>query len=178
MHCPVCKSPSTKVLDSREGRDGTSIRRRRACNACGHRFTTFERIEETLVQVIKRDGSKQPFDRDKLLRGLEAACRKRPIRRDVLEGIVAQIEQWSSTRGDREIHAAEVGERVMHHLHEIDAVAYVRFVSVYRSFESVEEFERLLHEMEKAERVDPEGQRTLFEAAAQADKRGQGEETG
>ena len=174
----MCKSPSTKVLDSREGRDGTSIRRRRACNACGHRFTTFERIEETLVQVVKRDGSKQPFDRDKLLRGLEAACRKRPIKRELLEGIVAQIEQWSSTRGDREIHAAEVGERVMHHLHEIDEVAYVRFVSVYRSFESVQEFEHLLHEMEKAEAVDPEGQRTLFEAALEAEKRERGEDTG
>lgn len=130
------------------------------------------------MQVVKRDGSKQPFDRDKLLRGLEAACRKRPIKRELLEGIAAQIELWSSTRGDREIHAAEVGERVMHHLHDIDEVAYVRFVSVYRSFESIEEFEHLLHEMEKAERVDPEGQRTLFEAAAEAVKRGTGEETG
>lgn len=163
------------MLDSREGRDGTSIRRRRACNACGHRFTTFERIEETLPLVVKRDGGKQPFDREKLLRGLEAACRKRPVRRDQLEAILQQLELWSSTRGDREIHSAEIGERVMHHLHELDEVAYVRFVSVYRSFESIEEFEHLLHEMEKAERVDPEGQRTLFEAAAEARRRQRGE---
>ena len=118
--------------------------------------------------VLKRDGSKQPFDREKLMRGLEAACLKRPVRREQIEAIVQRVEQWSATRGDREIHAAEIGVRVMHHLHELDEVAYVRFVSVYRSFESVEEFEHLLHEMEKAEATDPEGQRTLFEAAAAA----------
>ncbi len=166
MHCPVCRSPSTKVLDSREGRDGASIRRRRSCNACGHRFTTHERIEEAVPMVLKRDGSKQPFDREKLMRGLEAACLKRPVRREQIEAIVQRVEQWSATRGDREIEASEIGVRVMHHLHELDEVAYVRFVSVYRSFESVEEFEHLLHEMEKAEATDPEGQRTLFEAAA------------
>lgn len=164
MLCPVCRSASTKVLDSRDGRDGSSVRRRRSCNACGHRFTTHERIEESVPLVVKRDGSKQPFDRDKLLRGLQLACRKRPVRRERLEAIVQQVEQWSSTRGDRELHAAEIGERVMHLLHELDEVAYVRFVSVYRSFESVAEFAELLREMEKAQRVDPEGQRTLFPA--------------
>jgi transcriptional repressor NrdR len=142
------------------------VRRRRSCNACGHRFTTHERIEETLPVVIKRDGSKQAFDRGKLLRGLQLACRKRPVRRDRLDAIVQQVEQWSSTRGDRELHAAEIGERVMHHLHELDQVAYVRFVSVYRSFESVAEFSDLLREMDKAQRVDPEGQRTLFPSPA------------
>jgi transcriptional repressor NrdR len=172
VRCPVCRNPSTKVLDSREGRDGTSIRRRRLCNGCGHRFTTRERIEETLPTVIKRTGQKQPFDRKKILRGLELACRKRPVTRDQLESIVAQVEQWSSTRGDREIHAAEIGERIMHHLHDLDAVAYVRFVSVYRSFHTVEEFERLLHEMEKAEKVDTAGQRTLFEALAERSGKG------
>lgn len=163
MLCPVCRSPSTKVLDSRDGRDGLSVRRRRSCNACGHRFTTHERIEETLPVVVKRDGSKQPFDRGKLLMGLQLACRKRPIGREQLDAVVQQVEQWSSTRGDRELHAAEIGQRVMHHLYELDEVAYVRFVSVYRSFESVAEFSELLREMEKAEKVDPEGQRSLFE---------------
>jgi transcriptional repressor NrdR len=172
VRCPVCRNPSTKVADSREGRDGTSIRRRRVCNACGHRFTTRERIEETLPTVIKRGGHKQPFDRKKILRGLELACRKRPVSPQQLEAIAAQIEQWSSTRGDREIQAAEIGERIMHHLHELDPVAYVRFVSVYRSFHTVEEFEHLLHEMEKAEKVDPAGQRTLFEALAEQGSRG------
>ncbi|MCA9653560.1 MAG: transcriptional repressor NrdR [Myxococcales bacterium] len=168
--CPVCRSASTKVLDSRDGRDGLSVRRRRSCNACGHRFTTHERIEETLPMVVKRDGSRQAFDRGKLLRGLQLACRKRPVRRELLDAVVQQVEQWSSTRGDRELHAAEIGERVMHHLYELDEVAYVRFVSVYRSFESVAEFAGLLREMEKAEKVDPEGQRTLFEALARRDE--------
>ena len=116
--------------------------------------------------VVKRDGNKQAFDRGKLLRGLQLACRKRPVRLEQLDSVVQQVEQWSSTRGDREIHAAEIGERVMHHLHELDEVSYVRFVSVYRNFESVVEFTDLLREMEKAENVDPEGQRTLFEAVA------------
>lgn len=155
------------MLDSREGRDTRSIRRRRTCNACGHRFTTHERIDETLPLIIKRDGSKQPFDRSKLLRGLEAACRKRGIKREQLEQLVLQLEQWCGTRGDREIHAAELGERIMHELHQLDEVAYVRFVSVYRSFESIEEFSRLLEEMEKAEKVDVAGQRTLFESVAE-----------
>ncbi len=159
------------MLDSREGRDSRSIRRRRICNGCGHRFTTHERIDEQLPQVVKRDGSKQPFDRRKLMRGLEAACRKRGIKREQLEKIVQQVEQWSTTRGDREILAAEVGERVMDILRELDEVAYVRFVSVYRSFESIAEFERLLHEMEKAQRVNIEGQRTLFEAVGNAKKK-------
>lgn len=96
--------------------------------------------------------------------GLEAACRKRGIKRDQLEAIVQQVEQWCTTRGDREILASEVGERVMEILHDLDEVAYVRFVSVYRSFETIAEFERLLHEMEKRQRVNIEGQRTLFEA--------------
>jgi transcriptional repressor NrdR len=132
---------------------------------CGHRFTTRERVEETLPTVIKRDGSKQPFDRHKLLEGLRLACRKRPIRPDQLENIVAQIEQWASTRGDRELHSRQIGDRIMHHLHDLDQVAYVRFASVYRSFDTVEQFENLLREMEKAEKVDPAGQRTLFGTA-------------
>lgn len=170
MLCPVCRSGSTKVLDSRDGRDGGSVRRRRSCQACGHRFTTHERIEETLPVIVKRDGTKQAFDREKLLRGLQLACRKRPVRREQLDAIVQSVEQWSSTRGDREIHAAELGERVMHHMYELDEVAYVRFVSVYRSFESVVEFSNLLREMEKAEKVDPEGQRTLFESVGRKSK--------
>lgn len=121
--------------------------------------------------VVKRGGARQPFDAGKLMLGLEHATRKRPVSREQLERIVRQVEQWCSTRGKSELHAAEIGERVMHHLHDLDEVAYVRFVSVYRSFESVEEFERLLHEMEKAEKVDPEGQRTLFEAAAAAKRK-------
>lgn len=177
MLCPVCRNPNTKVLDSREGKDALSIRRRRQCEGCGHRFTTFERIEENLPVVLKRGGGRQPFDRNKLLGGLKLACRKRPVKPEQLEHLVQQVEQWAVTRGDREVHAAEIGERAMHYLHELDPVAYVRFVSVYRSFETVAEFERLLHEMEKAEHVDPVGQRTLFEAAADRARAGKGEGT-
>ena len=160
MLCPVCRSPQTKVLDSRDSSGG--IRRRRACSDCGHRFTTRERIEESAPVVLKRDGKREPFDRTKLRRGLEIACRKRPVAPQALEAIVAAIEQWANTRGDREVTSDEVGERAMHHLHELDQVAYVRFVSVYRSFETIEEFAALLAEMEKAARVDTAGQRELF----------------
>lgn len=163
MLCPVCGGPSTKVLDSRDAQGGRAVRRRRKCQACGHRFTTHERIEETLPLVIKRGGEREPFDREKILQGLKIACRKRPVELVVLEDVVRQIVQWAATRGKSEIPSPEIGERIMHHLHDLDPVAYVRFVSVYRSFETVEEFERLLREMEKAESVDMEGQRKLFE---------------
>lgn len=167
MECPVCGGRNTKVVDSRDSRDG--VRRRRVCNACGHRFTTRERIDETLPMVLKRTGERQPFDRSKIRRGLEIACRKRGIPSEALDRIVTQIETWASTRGERELNSEALGERIMHHLYVLDQVAYVRFVSVYRSFESIEEFEHLLREMQKAERVDIEGQRTLFpELAARA----------
>lgn len=160
MECPVCGGRNTKVVDSRDSRDG--VRRRRVCNECGHRFTTRERIDETLPVVLKRTGERQPFDRAKIRRGLEIACRKRGIPSEALDRIVTQIETWASTRGERELNSEDLGERIMHHLYVLDQVAYVRFVSVYRSFESIEEFEHLLREMQKAERVNIEGQRTLF----------------
>ncbi|MEZ4453645.1 MAG: transcriptional regulator NrdR [Nannocystaceae bacterium] len=162
MYCPVCRGQSTKVLDSRDSRDG-GIRRRRQCLECGHRFTTRERVETTMPVVLKRNGSRQAFDRQKLLSGLKLACRKRPVDDEHLEAIVHAVELWAATRGEREIQAEEIGERVMHHLHAIDQVAYVRFVSVYHSFNTVQEFEGLLREMEKAEQVGVDGQRPLFE---------------
>jgi transcriptional repressor NrdR len=160
VECPVCGGRDTKVVDSRESRDG--VRRRRVCNECGHRFTTRERIDETLPMVLKRTGERQPFDRTKIRRGLDIACRKRGIPSEVLDRLVTQIETWASTRGDREVSSEALGERIMHHLYAVDQVAYVRFVSVYRSFETIAEFEHLLREMQKAERVNIEGQRTLF----------------
>jgi transcriptional repressor NrdR len=160
VECPVCGGRDTKVVDSRESRDG--VRRRRVCNECGHRFTTRERIDETLPMVLKRTGERQPFDRGKIRRGLDIACRKRGIPSESLDRLVTQIETWASTRGEREVSSEALGERIMHHLYAIDQVAYVRFVSVYRSFETIAEFEHLLREMQKAERVDIEGQRTLF----------------
>jgi transcriptional repressor NrdR len=160
VECPVCGGRNTKVVDSRDSRDG--VRRRRVCSECGHRFTTRERIDETLPMVLKRTGERQPFDRAKIRRGLDIACRKRGIPSEALDRIVTQIETWASTKGDREVESEAIGERIMHHLYALDQVAYVRFVSVYRSFESIEEFEHLLREMQKAERVDLEGQRPLF----------------
>ena len=149
------------MLDSRDGRD-KEIRRRRVCSSCGHRFTTRERIDETLPVVVKRSGERQPFDRNKLRRSLEIACRKRPVSEEKMGEVVLQLEQWAATRGEREVPAEALGERIMHHLYLLDQVAYVRFVSVYRSFNTVQEFEHLLRQMEKAEQVDIEGQRTLF----------------
>lgn len=166
MLCPVCRSGNIKVLDSRDSRDGSAIRRRRACVDCGHRFTTYERVETTLPVVLKRSGGKQAFDRNKILAGLQLACRKRPVDEEQLETIVAAVELWAATRGEKEIRAEEIGERIMQHLHGLDAVAYVRFVSVYRSFTTVDEFAHLLREMEKATHVSPEGQRTLFDIDA------------
>jgi transcriptional repressor NrdR len=160
VECPVCGGRDTKVVDSRESRDG--VRRRRVCNECGHRFTTRERIDETLPMVQKRTGERQPFDRAKIRRGLDIACRKRGIPSDSLDRLVTQIETWASTRGEREVSSEALGDRIMHHLYAVDQVAYVRFVSVYRSFETIAEFEHLLREMQKAERVNVEGQRTLF----------------
>ena len=160
MRCPVCEG-GTKVLDSRDGR-GEEIRRRRVCNECGHRFTTRERIDEVQPVVIKRSGERQPFDRRKILNSLQIACRKRPVDPEVLEQAVRQIESWAVTRGERGVASEAIGEQIMHVLYGLDQVAYVRFVSVYQSFETVEEFENLLHEIDKAERVDIEGQRTLF----------------
>lgn len=166
MLCPVCRSGNIKVLDSRDSRDGGAIRRRRACVDCGHRFTTYERVEATLPVVLKRGGGKQAWDRGKLLGGLQLACRKRPVDDEQLEAIVAAVELWAATRGEKEIRAEELGERVLQLLRPLDAVAYVRFAAAYRGFDTVEEFARLLREMEKASQVSPDGQRKLFEIDA------------
>ncbi|MCA9688452.1 MAG: transcriptional regulator NrdR [Nannocystaceae bacterium] len=164
MRCPVCRGATTKVVDSRDSGDGDEIRRRRKCLECGHRFTTRERIATTLPIVRKRDGRRQSFDRNKILAGLKLACRKRNIDDGQLEDVVRKVEQWAATRSASELRSKLIGDRIMHHLHALDQVAFVRFVSVYRSFETVAEFERLLQEMEKAEHVSVEGQRTLFDA--------------
>ncbi len=172
MECPVCRG-GTKVLDSRDGRDG-EIRRRRSCAACGHRFTTRERIEETLPVVSKRNGDKEPFDRNKIRRSLQIACQKRGLARERLDETVLKIEQWAATLGGGDLDSRAIGERITHHLYGLDQVAYVRFVSVYRSFNSIAEFEHLLREMEKAEKVDIEGQRTLFDGAVARDTNDEG----
>ncbi len=140
MKCPFCTHPKDKVVDSRESGPGDAIRRRRECLQCGRRFTSYERIDEIPYLVIKKDGRREAFDRQKLLAGLHRACEKRPVSAKALTDIVDEIEQMVQDASDREIEGAAIGERVMERLKELDKVAYVRFASVYRKFEDVEEF--------------------------------------
>ena len=140
MRCPYCGQMSEKVVDSREGKDGEVIRRRRECLECHRRFTTYERIEEIHFMVVKKDGRREPFDRHKLLGGLLKATQKRPVSVAQLEQIVDEIEGRLGEKPDREIPSGEIGELVMKRLHDLDEVAYVRFASVYRQFKDVHQF--------------------------------------
>lgn len=140
MRCPFCGSNTEKVVDSREGRDGGAIRRRRQCLQCHRRFTTYERIEEIQFMVVKKDGRREPFDRNKILSGLLKATQKRPVSVNQLEAIVEDVEALLAEKTDREISSTEIGERIMQRLHDLDEVAYVRFASVYRQFKDVNEF--------------------------------------
>lgn len=140
MKCPFCGHPKDKVVDSRESGNGDAIRRRRECLECGRRFTSYERIEEIPYLVIKKDGRREAFDRQKLMAGLLRACEKRPVSAKALSEIVEEVEQLVMDSPERELEAAAVGERVMDRLKELDKVAYVRFASVYRQFEDVNEF--------------------------------------
>ena len=150
MKCPYCGSPDTRVIDSRIAQEGLGIRRRRVCNTCNRRFTTYEYIEEVPILVIKRnERGREPFNREKLLRGIMTACRKRPVSIEKIESIVNKIQNRIIDEGKREIKAEEIGEMVLDHLLDIDSVSYIRFASVYRYFETAEEFINLLKEMEK-----------------------------
>ena len=140
MRCPYCTSLDNKVVDSRMGKEGESIRRRRECLKCEGRFTTYERVEEMLPQVIKKDARREPLDRLKILSGLKKACEKRPISMEMLEKTVEDIEKSLQEKGLKEIPSTVVGEEVMERLHKLDEVAYVRFASVYRSFKDINEF--------------------------------------
>ena len=140
MRCPFCSHPKDKVVDSRETGSGDAIRRRRECLECGRRFTSYERVEEIPFLVVKKDGRREPFDRRKLLAGLHRACEKRPIPAKALDAVADAIEQMMQDSPDREVEAGVIGEKVMARLKELDKVAYVRFASVYRQFEDVQEF--------------------------------------
>ncbi|MDH3404845.1 MAG: transcriptional regulator NrdR [Acidobacteriota bacterium] len=140
MVCPYCSANDDRVVDSRENRDGLSIRRRRECLSCGRRFTSYERIEDIPHMVVKRDGSRAEFDRAKLLGGLLKACEKRPVPPKALEAIVDEVERQLSESEEREISTQQIGSHVMSRLKELDQVAYVRFASVYRQFEDIEAF--------------------------------------
>ena len=154
MICPACGVGETRVLESRVSDAGEAIRRRRECLDCHARFPTFERLEQSTLWVVKRDGSRQPFDRSKLLRGLERACVKRPVALDQIERIVAGVEAGFRSDGLSEVPSEAIGEAALLHLRELDGVAYIRFASVYRSFETPDEFQ---HELES---LDSDG-RTL-----------------
>ena len=140
MRCPFCKGADSKVLDSRESMEGAVIRRRRECLECRKRFTTYERVEELAPLVVKKDGRREPFDREKLLSGLQKAVEKRPVSMDQLEALVAEVEVRLQERGEKEVPSNAIGEEVMRRLRALDQVAYVRFASVYRSFRDIEEF--------------------------------------
>ena len=140
MICPFCKTDSDKVVDSRPAEDGFAIRRRRECLACGKRYTTYERVEELPIRVIKKDGTRVPFDRAKLLNGILKACEKRAVPTNALEALVDSVERHAGTMPDNEIASGAIGERVMAGLKELDHVAYVRFASVYRDFKDVNQF--------------------------------------
>ena len=140
MKCPFCGHLDDKVVDSRLSTDGEAIRRRRECEACNKRFTSYERVEEIMPMVVKKDGRREPFDRLKVLSGLKKACEKRPISMVTLENTADEIEKKLLESADKEIAASAVGEEIMRRLQELDQVAYVRFASVYREFKDINEF--------------------------------------
>lgn len=149
MRCPFCDHSESKVIDSRETKNGMRIRRRRECLSCERRFTTYERIEEIPYMVIKKDGRRQQFDSDKLLRGLLKACEKRPVPISKLEELVEEIESKLQDKPEKEMNASEIGQFIMRRLKSLDKVAYVRFASVYREFKDVVEFKEVLEKLLK-----------------------------
>src|SRR5262245_19023654 len=147
MRCPFCRTLENRVLDSRLGKEGDAVRRRRHCERCGRRFTTYERVEDALPMVVKKDGRREPFDRAKIVSGLTRACDKRPVSIETIEGLVDRIGRLLQETGEKEVKSQVIGEVVMRELHELDAVAYVRFASVYRSFRDVHDFMRELEDL-------------------------------
>lgn len=140
MKCPFCPKTDSKVIDSRTSKDGVIIRRRRECEQCGKRFTTYERVEEPLPVIVKKDGRREAFDRMKIVGGIRKACQKRPISTDTINEIADRVEGFALEQGEPEVASTKVGEKVMDELHKLDEVAYVRFASVYRSFKDIGEF--------------------------------------
>jgi transcriptional repressor NrdR len=149
MHCPFCGHDDTQVKDSRPSEDGSAIRRRRFCTACGQRFTTVERVQLRELTVVKSDGRRVPFDRDKLARSVRVALRKRPVQEERIERIVNGIVRQLEASGDSDIPSKQIGELVMETLKEVDAVAYVRFASVYRNFREAKDFETFLGKLDE-----------------------------
>jgi len=140
MRCPYCGHLEDRVVDSREAQEGQATRRRRECLGCARRFTTYERIEDVLPQVVKKDGRREAFDRAKIVEGVATACQKRPVSAEQIEALVEGVERQVQELGEREIRTTVIGEAVMQRLRRLDEVAYVRFASVYRAFRDVAEF--------------------------------------
>lgn len=160
MRCPYCHGTEDRVVDSRTSREGRAVRRRRECLSCGRRFTTYEYVEERSLQVVKRDGSLEPYDRRKLLRSIRLPCAKRAISMAEIEAMVDEIEDELSRRGQDEVESRVIGELVMERLKRLDHVAYVRFASVYRNFQDIDEFVEELRELSarRARSVQAENQ--------------------
>ena len=140
MRCPSCGHPEDRVVDSRESQDGQATRRRRECLGCGRRFTTYERVEETLPSVVKKDGRREAFDRKKIVEGLTRASQKRPVSSAQVEALVSEVERHVQELGEKEVQSRVIGETLMRRLRDLDPVAFVRFASVYRAFEDVGDF--------------------------------------
>ncbi|MBJ6765115.1 transcriptional regulator NrdR [Myxococcaceae bacterium JPH2] len=159
MRCPFCQDAENKVIDSRESHEGSVIRRRRECLACKRRFTTYERVEELYPLIVKKDGRREAFDREKILNGLKKACEKRPVSVDQMESTIEDIERVLQGMGEKEVPSSYLGEQVMRRLQQMDEVAYVRFASVYRSFRDIAEFmhelKDLLEDSERERKAKP-----------------------
>ncbi|MBI3073249.1 MAG: transcriptional repressor NrdR [Deltaproteobacteria bacterium] len=147
MRCPYCAKTADRVIDSRETKDGATVRRRRECEECKRRFTTYERVEDSLPLVVKKDGRREPFDRAKIIAGLRRACEKRPVPASTIDRVADNIERKVIDIGEKEVESAVIGEEVMVALQKLDEVAYVRFASVYRSFRSVNDFMKELQDL-------------------------------
>jgi len=152
VKCPFCQNADTQVIDSRASDEGATIRRRRRCLACEKRFTTYERVELAMPSIIKRGGGRADYDREKLLGSMQLALRKRPVPREAVDEAISRIEDKLLSSAQREIKSEKVGELVMRELKRLDKVAYIRFASVYRSFEDVDEFAEVVREIRPAKR--------------------------
>ena len=158
MKCPFCHEMENRVIDSRLSKDGDMVRRRRACEKCSRRFTTYERVEENMPLVIKKDGRRESYDRVKVVSGLKRACEKRPVSINTIEVVADRIERGLQERGEKEVPSSVIGEAAMRELHDIDQVAYVRFASVYRSFKDISEFMVELEELLEERKGQPSRQ--------------------
>lgn len=154
MRCPFCENPDTRVIDSRPTEEGHAIRRRRECDGCSKRFTTYEKVEEMIFMVIKKDGSREAFDRNKVMNGIIKACEKRPVPIADIEKIVDDIERGLNNMMEKEVESKLIGEVIMEHLKDLDEVAYVRFASVYRQFKDVNTFVAEIEKLLGKEKVD------------------------